>query len=573
MLRAVAVVIAIAGFTAAPARAQQVTLPANDLNPVLALVGIETPIAAPVQSNPEPPLRPVPRADCGPGSRPLEGEQGRVPASAINSPQAADGWTCNLTPVGHRGGAGGWKVWRYVDRNGHECAYYDTALMHLLALTVPGLPSTGVAVLDMSDPSRPVQTDLLDTLPMQGPHESLNLNERRGLLAAAYGTGMTGPGLMSIYDVSEDCRHPVHKATTAGATFGHESGFSPDGRTFWIAGGIGLAAIDVSDPRFPRKLWEGSATTHGLSLSEDGNRAYLADPINGHLVILDVSDVQARKPDPKVRELSRLTWKTVSIPQNTAPMLIDGKRYVLEFDEFAFRFNALPQDLQQVGAARIVDIADEKRPRVISNLRLSINQPDRHAAASMDPGALSPVQSYAAHYCAIPREIDPEIVACSFINSGLRIFDIRDPEHPREAGYYIAPPKAGVTTGGTKSNFALSKPAFAPGRREVWYTDVISGFHAVRLSERIWPQAAPVACASRRTIVIHLDKRLRGLRRFRVTIAGKRVPVRRVGRNAVRVSLKKRPKGRFTVVVRAVTRSGRRVQTRRHYRTCTPRPR
>ncbi len=176
--RGAAVLIAtlVAGLAAAPAHAQQIVLPANDLNPLLALPGIETPVLSPVQNNPEPRLEPVPRADCGPGSRPLEGEQGRVPASAINSRAGADGWTCNLTPVGHRGGAGGWRVWRYIDSNGHECAFYDTALLHLLAVAVPGLPATGVAVLDMSDPSTPCGPTCWTSLPMQMPHESLNLN-------------------------------------------------------------------------------------------------------------------------------------------------------------------------------------------------------------------------------------------------------------------------------------------------------------------------------------------------------------------------------------------------------------
>ena len=33
-------------------------------------------------------------------------------------------------------------------------------------------------------------------------------------------------------------------------------------------------------------------------------------------------------------------------------------------------------------------------------------------------------QGYAAHYCNIPTRVNPKIVACSFIASGLRLFDI-----------------------------------------------------------------------------------------------------------------------------------------------------
>jgi hypothetical protein len=54
-------------------------------------------------------------------------------------------------------------------------------------------------------------------------------------------------------------------------------------------------------------------SSHGLSLSTDGNRAYIADP-GGELLILDVSEIQARKADPQAREISRLTWQAASIP-------------------------------------------------------------------------------------------------------------------------------------------------------------------------------------------------------------------------------------------------------------------
>ena len=127
--------------------------------------------------------------------------------------------------------------------------------------------------------------------------------------------------------------------------------------------------------------------------------------------------------------------------------------------------------------------------RASSNLRLEVNQPAGHHAASGDPGAISPVQGYAAHYCNVPRENDPGIVACSFISSGLRVFDIHDPLHPQEIAYYIAPPHYAPENGEDGSNFAMSKPAFAPERREIWYSDGTSGFYVLRLPASLWPDA------------------------------------------------------------------------------------
>ena len=113
-----------------------------------------------------------------------------------------------------------------------------------------------------------------------------------------------------------------------------------------------------------------------MSLSDDGNRAYVADPTGRNLLIMDTSQIQARKPNPEVREVSRITWQPASIPQNAIPFSRNGHPYVLEFDEYnAATLGSGSAD--DVGAARIIDIADETHPHVIANLRLEINQPGR----------------------------------------------------------------------------------------------------------------------------------------------------------------------------------------------------
>src|SRR5205814_4051877 len=126
-----------------------------------------------------------------------------------------------------------------------------------------------------------------------------------------------------------------------------------------------------------------------------------------------------------------------------------------------------------VGAGRIIDISSEAKPHVIANLRLKIDQPGPHKAARAagDPGTGNPAQGYAAHYCNIPTRVNPKIVACSFIASGLRVFDISDVTKPREVAYFVAPTKAKAENGGQASDFSMSKPAFAPKRHEVWFTE------------------------------------------------------------------------------------------------------
>ena len=216
-------------------------------------------------------------------------------------------------------------------------------------------------------------------------------------------------------------------------------------------------------------------------------------PTTGEVDTFNVSQIQNRVPNPQVTEISRLAYNPSSIPQSSAPMTIDGHPYLLEFDEYGYSMRN-PQPADTVGGARIIDIADPAHPSVVSDMRLAIDEPAARSAAEGDPGALSPVQGYAAHYCAIPREVDPEIVACSFINSGLRIFNIQNPLHPYEVAYYVSPPKVADENGAEASDFAMSKPAFDPAKREVWYTDGTSGFYVLKLDSNVWPdplQAAP----------------------------------------------------------------------------------
>ncbi len=465
-------------------------LPTNDLEAMLSLTASQLTVMNPPLELAGPALQPVPAAQCDAGSRPLAGVQGRVSSDAVNSAAADQGWTCNLSEVSHYDTPGGFRVWRYTDRQGHTCAYFDTSFTAPAnILSIAGGPSLGVVVLNMDDPAHPVLTDTLLSLAMLAPHESLNLNAPRGLLAAEVGNGLTLPGTMAIYDVAQDCQHPQLQAQLP-TIFGHESGFSPDGRTFWIAGGAGyIQAVDVSDPTHPAVVWTGAYYSHGLNVSDDGNTLFHTDPINGNLGLIDVSQIQARSSNPRVHDLSRSTWPTVSIPQNSVPFSSGGHRYVLEFEEFAFRFNPVTV-ADQVGAARIIDIDDPANPSIASNLRLEVNMHDAHQAADGDPSALPPTQVFgnAFHYCAIPTAVNPQIAACSAINSGLRVFDISDPANPREVAYFVAPPKAGSLAGLLPGDLALSQPAFDPQRRQIWYTDAKSGFYVLQLSPGIWTQ-------------------------------------------------------------------------------------
>jgi hypothetical protein len=337
---------------------------------------------------------------------------------------------------------------------------------------------------------------------MDSPHESVLVNKERGLLGAVLGNPATNVGILDLYDIRTDCRHPQLLSSTPTAVLGHESGWAPDGKTFWASstGGQTLTAIDVSDPRAPRPVFfQSGVNYHGLRLSDDGRTMYVANIGNptsegasfasGGLRILDVSEVQDRQPNPQVHIVSDLTWPEGSIPQVAEPFARDGRDYLLEVDEFA-NYNltgGASQESAPVGAARIIDVTDPTAPSVVSNLRLEVHQPEaRRSSQQSDPGAQSPVQGYAAHYCSVPTRDNPRIVACSMILSGLRVFDISNLSSPVEVGYFNRPLTESQPLNPTAEGaYAMSQPAWDIAGRQVWYSDGNTGFYAVRLTNGV----------------------------------------------------------------------------------------
>lgn len=428
---------------------------------------------------------------CDKRSRP-EKVQGKVPAADYESGRAAKGYFCNARQVAHFGEFGGYRVERYVDEAGHECAYWDTTLLYPNNVPDQGPQGPGVYVLDMKNPAEPVQTDTLETPAMQSPHESVRLNVKRGLLVADMGYPTFSAGFIDVFDVSQDCRHPVLLSSTPMGVLGHESGFAPDGMTFYASSLYGrtLTAVDLTDPTVPALLWETSDyQPHGVSISNNGNRLYMAeaglnDGDYDGLTILDVSEVQERVANPTVPLVKRFTWPQVSTPQNATPFTLKGHKYLLETDEFGSGV--------KIGAARIIDIENEKKPFVVSNLRLAVNK----GAETEDPGDDQPFQGYQGHYCSLPSRVDPYVIACSFIMSGLRVFDIRNPAHPREVAYFNKPLMPGAGSNPAKEGaFAMSAPAYDPATKDIWYTDGNSGFYVVRLTK-----ASGVRKFARRTV-------------------------------------------------------------------------
>ncbi len=405
----------------------------------------------------------TPRPVCGPGSRPETGMQGRVPGGESDA-----GFTCNTTALlSHHGRAGG-----------YECAYYDSTLLFPSNAQFLSAERTGVTVLDMADPAKPVQTASLITPSMLSPHESLLLNEKRGLLVAVMGNPLFAPGVVDIYDLNEDCRKPALQSSLPVGLLGHESGFAPDGNTFYatsISTGQ-VTAVDVTNPKLPRTLAVANYKSHGLTVSDDGNRGYVA--ASSGLIIIDLSEVQARRPNPRIREISRLTWDTLTIPQVAPPVTIDGRPYLVEIDESA-----------EGGVRHPTGGAPARKPRR-----------DRWRPGGRQPGA------------GLRRPLLLGAPARGPRHRGVLVHRVwaEGVRHPRPRGAE----GAGLLrrAGGPQCHRRPSQQlrdvepgVRAPERGEIWYSDGNTGFYAVRVADGVWPfragSEAPRRCLARRSTV------------------------------------------------------------------------
>src|SRR6266851_10392246 len=239
----------------------------------------------------------VPKATCGPNDHPETALQGQVPAALRAA--GFTGFNCNLELIGQSKGDGAnWQTTEFRSGQSRICAYHGTAAP---SRSLPGRTHFGVPVIDITEPSAPTPTGYLTTISMLDPWESLKVNERRQLLAADNGqNGGAGPEV-DIYDLSDDCRFPQLLASVAvgkadGSTgvpakvTGHEGAWAPDGLTYY--GGdlrqFQYFAVDTTDPSKPKLITTFNspfgagppyANVHGMSISDDGKRAYFVTAV------------------------------------------------------------------------------------------------------------------------------------------------------------------------------------------------------------------------------------------------------------------------------------------------------
>lgn len=432
------------------------------------------------------PLRAASAARCSPNDRPETGIQGDVPFADQLSGRASQGYNCGLSLVGYdslgaRGGNAN-MAWS------GDCAY---------------IAGDGVAVVDVSDPTAP---ELVRTLRTGGSAASLetlhavDAPDRHILVTGRYGLIPVGPGApVDVWDVS-NCREPVLLSTIHFPQNVHNLTLTADGRRVWAT--MPLQAADLSDPRNPVLLPpiepELAAVSSHLQYAHeawpslDGQRLYLGGQLvfdNEELLVVDI----AGWPERPLRVLGSTSTPGHSIRE----MRIGGRPYLLSSDESILNPTAkgcLPDLLTPFGGAArpaIVDLRYANVPRVVSSLELAINDPFNCVAQ-----VLSGVNA-SSHYHDVDDPSDTTFAMVSMWNAGLRVFDVRDPAHPREVAYFN-PGKVDqrdpvaldplallglATTNGLDR--AWGHVRYRPDTGHIWLTTAIGGFWVLELAPQV----------------------------------------------------------------------------------------
>jgi len=436
------------------------------------------------------------------------GLQGEVPRADQMSGRSKQGYIKNMKVVGHQSvnnrGGNGHLAW--ID----DCAYFRGGKV--------GTPEAGLAVVDVKDPTNPTVVNIF--APPAGYSDfAVWADQTSRLLVSNHLSAANS--LLRVYTVPADCTKPTLAGTY---NFGNDNGqvitihehkvwhdkifvsvllkfatptFDPNTGVAIFTGpapGPALTVVDASNPSNPTLLttWDMSdepgqlkSGMHNLSISADGTRAYLAayqltPDGNGKagLVILDTSEVANWKPGnprPTIRRVSPfLAWSLPGASHTAELVTIAGRKYVLAENEGGA---GCPN-----GFGQIIDVNNELDPFPVSYVRLQVNDPRNCLAVLADIQGFTGLLALAStHYVGVDNPDDAKLAAFTWYGSGLRVFDVSNPEAPKEVAYFNAPSvvPAFLTTGQTGQAPFFPDPAYSfvhYRNGNFWHVTIDGGF-------------------------------------------------------------------------------------------------
>ena len=258
---------------------------------------------------------------------------------------------------------------------------------------------------------------------------------------------------------------------------------------------VDLHVTSLDDPKNPRLLlswnrsmlpdevknnenWRIMAATniHDVSTNPDGTRIYLAvygggGQVAGNLptptttfwndqtcanglLIMDSTDIVKRVANPKLKYVSFLSWcdqqpnpefeqggytrmtSTSATHATEWVRHVNGKEYIVSTDEsYALTTsdtNGLPNQCKQQSFGRMIDISDEKNPKIVGTYEQDANKASVCPTLVAQGGNVPMV-----HYLNFDDRNHMRVAIYASASGGIRFADWTDPTSPKEIAYYV----------------------------------------------------------------------------------------------------------------------------------------
>jgi hypothetical protein len=127
-------------------------------------------------------------------------------------------------------------------------------------------------------------------------------------------------------------------------------------------------------------------------------------------------------------------------------------------------------------------MGDEMNPKLINKIRLEVNDPNNCAqvepdvAANKGFGFVNDV-----HHCSVDNRDNATTLACGYFLNGIRVYDIRDPQHIKEIAYFVPPAK------GAALKWCAAMPILDVKTSSVYSWCADTGVVALKFREGVWP--------------------------------------------------------------------------------------
>jgi hypothetical protein len=398
----------------------------------------------------------------------------------------------------------------------------------------------GVLVLDTADPSKPVIAgEIPQPAEIAAGYTSRELRvwpQQKMLVVIYFGcsallhacasgsdTGLQPLQHMAFFDLSANPAKPTLVATYTPSTTPHEMYLWIDpvhanrALMYWTSPNNSVDALVVTDisrwregifpevakwsadPDFTAANVDGSKydlRLHSLSISPDGSRGYLAY-LGGGFMVIDTSDLAAALSTPHVRLVTPVENRDYWDNQGAhSAVRIPGTHYAFTTEEIYGKFLVGTEVFGPAlggcpwGWARVIDIADETRPKVVAEYKTEANNPA--SCAAVNP-AINNFGSFASHNPSIIGDLG----FVTWHSDGLEAVDLSNPLKPARIGRFSTKPLATVAqedpalnTGPLAANkiTAWSYPIIKDGL--IYFVDIRNGVDIVRYTG---PRAGEVA--------------------------------------------------------------------------------